>query len=499
MTYFVNEALFERNSSVEHAEFKRLKLFRDHGADAQIVVTRFSPNLARTLNVLGLEPDAAFSLYDFLAGIQPGMPEKKFLVSDLNLPIDYKVGSGNNYREVTMGDRLLAEIHFYGGTFGQVEHVDWYDPAGQLTMVQRYDIRGFKAAEEFYGTKAKEKYYQRYLRPDGTVFLESYFVESTSGTPIESRLTLHDFNGRDYYFEFPNDLASFALDALNKAQGGNQAFIADRPGSTASLLMGMKTKAKRYLWVATNHVENGTDPTSAPFLGIYDAPLAKQNLKKWDGIITATSSQLADMRAHLGKKAKLVAISPATEEVVPTATKVPRVPQLVMAAGRTGDDKGTPALIEAFRTVHAQLPDARLKIYGYGGDHAAYQDRIKAVGLEGIVELADYQLDLEDAYNQSQLFVDASAGDDMPLAMGEALAHGLPVVSYDYLYGPKQLLEDSFGTLVPVGDTAALAQAMIATLQAPDLAKRGQAAQEYAAAHLSGDTVWPAWQSLLGE
>ena len=63
----------------------------------------------------------------------------------------------------------------------------------------------------------------------------------------------------------------------------------------------------------------------------------------------------------------------------------------------------------------------------------------------------------------------------------EALALGTPVVSVDGPHGPREILADGeHGALVPVGDHAALATALAATLDAPrDRAACRAAAHRY--------------------
>lgn len=61
------------------------------------------------------------------------------------------MGTGNNFRELKRGGRLVSEVHFIGGTVAQVGNVDYFDDAGNLTLRQIYDLRGFLAVNQYYG------------------------------------------------------------------------------------------------------------------------------------------------------------------------------------------------------------------------------------------------------------------------------------------------------------------------------------------------------------
>lgn len=143
MYFFVNQYLLSSNSSVEHAELKRLALFKQHNAPAKLVTRDFDPVLHETIKKFGVSDDQLANMYDFFAGTMD-YQGKKLHTEDLNLTPDYQVGTGNNYREVKDGDRLVCEVHFAAGTVGQVNHVDYFDVAGNMTLRQMYDIRGLK-------------------------------------------------------------------------------------------------------------------------------------------------------------------------------------------------------------------------------------------------------------------------------------------------------------------------------------------------------------------
>ena len=141
-----------------------------------------------------------------------------------------------------------------------------------------------------------------------------------------------------------------------------------------------------------------------------------------------------------------------------------------------------------------------MKIYGYGNasDLDWYKELQKELGLSEVVEFAGYQPDLEAAYQQAGLFVDASRLDSQPLAMSEALNHGLPVVSFDYPYGPREMVKNDLnGYLVPLGDDEKFASRILQIIKNPDLQDRlSQSAYEGVAA-LSAETTMKEWLTIM--
>ena len=196
MYFFVNQYLLSNNSSIEHAEMKRLKLFKDHNVPAKLVTQNFDLIIHATLNRFGLTDDQLVNMYDFFAGTTDYKGHIMH-VEDLNLPIEYQVGTGNDYQEVKDGDRLVCIVYFTGGTVGLVNHVDWFDVTGNLTLRQQFDLRGFKAVDQFFGQDGRMSY-ERYYRPDKSIYMERYYVKSVQDTPINSLNVLRDYKGQDY-------------------------------------------------------------------------------------------------------------------------------------------------------------------------------------------------------------------------------------------------------------------------------------------------------------
>ena len=110
MYFFVNQYLLSSNSSVEHAELKRLALFKKHGGEAKLVTRDFDLVIHDTIKKFGLTNDQIVNMYDFFANTTDYQGEKLH-TEDLPLPIDYQVGTGNNYREVKDGDRKSTRLN----------------------------------------------------------------------------------------------------------------------------------------------------------------------------------------------------------------------------------------------------------------------------------------------------------------------------------------------------------------------------------------------------
>lgn len=131
---------------------------------------------------------------------------------------------------------------------------------------------------------------------------------------------------------------------------------------------------------------------------------------------------------------------------------------LVLNVGRLVPEKDQAMLIEAFREVYRRLPGARLMIAGDGPLRAELASQIAEYGLNQAVLLAGARKDIPELLRAADIFVLSSRIEGMPLAVGEALASGLPVVS-TAAAGVAELAGD-VATITPVGDAAALAKGL---------------------------------------
>ena len=138
----------------------------------------------------------------------------------------------------------------------------------------------------------------------------------------------------------------------------------------------------------------------------------------------------------------------------------------VLAAGTLTEIKDYPTLIRAFSLVKESI-DAKLLILGEGAQRAQLESLVAELGLADKVSMPGFVLNPRSYFAHAHLHVLSSIGEGLPSVIVEALEQGTPVVSTDCPSGPREILDNGrFGTLVPVGDPPALAEAILGSLMA---------------------------------
>jgi glycosyltransferase involved in cell wall biosynthesis len=180
----------------------------------------------------------------------------------------------------------------------------------------------------------------------------------------------------------------------------------------------------------------------------------------------------------------------------PEAARGPR--RRVVTLGRLSKVKGHDMLIDAFAAVAGAFPDWDLAIVGEGPERKSLERAIRTRGLKDRVQLPGATEQVGDCLRAADLFVLPSRAEGFPNALAEAMACGLPVVSFDCHSGPSELIRDGVdGLLVPPADVTGLARAMARLMgSAPERAALGAAATDVLA-RFSEVRVMEQWESAI--
>lgn len=133
----------------------------------------------------------------------------------------------------------------------------------------------------------------------------------------------------------------------------------------------------------------------------------------------------------------------------------------IVAMGRFYPQKGLDLLLKAFARIKDRHPDWTVTILGDGPLRPDLESLRDTLGLEDRVHLPGRVKNPHEVLAQAELFVLPSRSEGWPMALGEAMSCGLPVIASDCRTGPREMIRDGVdGVLVPPEDVEALATAM---------------------------------------
>ena len=172
--------------------------------------------------------------------------------------------------------------------------------------------------------------------------------------------------------------------------------------------------------------------------------------------------------------------------------------KVIITLGRLQTVKGHDRLIDAFAQIADRFPDWDVHIHGDGPERDQLAAQVRGHGLEGRVLLGTTIADVGGRLRSADLFVLSSRVEGFPNALAEAMAWGLPVISFDCASGPADLIRhDLDGLLVPPGDVPALAAAMARLMADPADRGRLAARAPEVLERFSQDRVMELWESAI--
>lgn len=170
----------------------------------------------------------------------------------------------------------------------------------------------------------------------------------------------------------------------------------------------------------------------------------------------------------------------------------------IIAAGRLIPQKGFDLLIDAFAQIAAEYPNWRLVILGEGELRPALEEQIAHLGLEARIELPGFVNSPFDWLVDSDFFVLSSRSEGFGNVIIEAMACGLPIISFDCPTGPRDIItHEQDGLLVGPGDIDALAAAMRWLIDSPvERSRLGKAAVQTSQRYVLPN-IMQNWRDLL--
>ncbi|MCF8709896.1 glycosyltransferase family 4 protein [Rhizorhapis sp. SPR117] len=227
-----------------------------------------------------------------------------------------------------------------------------------------------------------------------------------------------------------------------------------------------------------------------------------ERMRRWTyprsyGLITMTRGAMDYFHPRMRKRQKVIP-NPATLPAKAKAWR--RDGRTMVAVGRLTAQKGFDRLLDAFARISSVHSDWRLVIWGEGADREALERQRHDLGLDDRVDLPGVSARPGGWIEDADLFILSSRFEGWGLVLGEAMAAGLPVISYDCQWGPAEMIEhEQSGLLVPEGDIEALASGLDRLCADEDLRARLALNARAAMKRYSPERILQHWQQTIEE
>lgn len=169
----------------------------------------------------------------------------------------------------------------------------------------------------------------------------------------------------------------------------------------------------------------------------------------------------------------------------------------IISVGSQGYNKGTDLLLKIWQQIHNEHPDWQLHHYGKSTADRTYEQMARELQLNNVF----FHLptaEIEQCYLDSSVCVLSSRSEGFGMVLIEAMACGVPVISFDCPHGPGDIItngEDGF--LIDNGNTELFAEKLSSLMSdATHRKKMGAAAKNNAKRYLPGEIIRQ-WHQLF--
>ena len=166
--------------------------------------------------------------------------------------------------------------------------------------------------------------------------------------------------------------------------------------------------------------------------------------------------------------------------------------------GRYNSAKGYNYLIDAWKIVYQKHPDWIINIFGSGEYEDRVRKQIQDNGLQDVVIMNNPIDQIMEEYQKSSIYVMSSVFEGFAMVLLEAMSCGLPCVSFDCPYGPRNVITDGVdGILVEYLNSQALADNICKLIENEELRKRMGNNGRRNVLRFSREMIMPQWVELF--
>lgn len=217
-----------------------------------------------------------------------------------------------------------------------------------------------------------------------------------------------------------------------------------------------------------------------------------KNVKKLDAIVLLTKED-AESWSGLTKTVVIPNSLPFYSE-----RQSDLISKQAIVVGRYNNAKGYEYLVNAWKIIHDYFPDWIVNIYGSGEEQEHVRNMIYDNNMQDTMIMNEPTDNIMEKYLESSICIVSSRYEGFSMVLLEAMACGLPCVSFDCPYGPRNIIhngEDGF--LVEYLNVEKLAQQVCALMESHDLRKAIGLRAHSNIQRFSKENVMKEWMALF--
>ena len=218
----------------------------------------------------------------------------------------------------------------------------------------------------------------------------------------------------------------------------------------------------------------------------------KYNLMSWFcdwivGICDATCDNLR--RTPLARKKRIVRVYNGADRlsVVSPEERPQRSGFTLVFVGRLAKVKDLGTLVRAVALARLRVPDIQLWIVGDGPERGPLEALVAELGIAANVVFWGERHDVARFFSAADVFTMSSVSEGLPMSLLQAMSVGLPAIVTDVGGMAEVVRNADCGLRVPVGDSAAYAEAIV--VLASDSARRAALSANAGRAYDAGFTL----------
>lgn len=389
--------------------------------------------------------------------------------------------------------------YFLAGTFAGLVY---RDSAGILRHVDKHDenrpwIREYRDTSWIDGSVSRREYFDEQNKARFRIYIDAekrpYLSAWVSPEGYEYRTAEHLTAGSAQHGDTRASNAAWLSRQLKVV--GPAVVYTDEPRTTFALAVAAP-KVFHVTSIHTTHYQNNQNNAE----GIkHWANHYVDHMNNIGRLVFFTETQRRDfIRDSKFPESRAVVVPHAAPlESAARASAVAREDSSLVTVSRLADDKRIDDAIRAFAKARKRVPSATYQIWGGGPALGGLKALIQELGLTGVVTLGGHTGEPLAKFAAASASVLTSKYEGFGLVLTESFACGTPVIAYDVIYGPRDVITEANGILVANGDIDALADAMVKILSDDAFRKSLQVGAVQTASSFTDSRWAEGWQETL--